>query len=291
MIATLTKRHMTIFFRDRGAVFFSLLSPLILFLLYFLFLGNTTLDNLEEKLPFADKTELQHFLDSWIYAGVVMTAAVTTGLAALGVFVNDRESGRFVDFAVSPVPRWKVTVSYLLATAGVAAIITTVVYLVAQIHLIAQGAPVPSAEIILQTVARYLLTAVSFAALSSLVVTFVRSNGAFTSISIIVGTSIGFAAGVYVPFGLLSTGVANVLNALPFAQSAALIREPFVSQSLAPIIDGQPAAVEQGIVDAYGLEAVIGDTTLTTPMIVGILLAIGAVALVLAVGRISRKVR
>ena len=291
MIAALTKRHMQVFFRDKGAVFFSLLSPLIIFLLFFLFLGASQLTNLKESLPHIDEDKLSLFLNSWVYAGIVMTTTITTGLAALSVFVADRESGRFTDFAVSPVPRWKVVMSYLLATASIAAIITTIVYIAAQIYLIMQGASVPTLEALIQTVGRYLLIVFSFAALSSLMITFIKSNAAFTSLSVIVGTGIGFMAGIYVPLGIMSTSVANVLNALPFAQSAVLLREPFVAVPLERVGEGQPAQVVEQLTETYGLQAVIDGHVLSSSTIAILLAAIGIVALTLATVQISRKLK
>ena len=282
---------MQVFFRDKGAVFFSLLSPLIIFLLFFLFLGASQLTSLKESLPHIDEDKLSLFLNSWVYAGIVMTTTITTGLAALGVFVADRESGRFTDFAVSPVPRWKVVMSYLLATASIAAIITTIVYIAAQIYLIMQGASVPTLEALIQTVGRYLLIVFSFAALSSLMITFIKSNAAFTSLSVIVGTGIGFMAGIYVPLGIMSTSVANVLNALPFAQSAVLLREPFVAVPLERVGEGQPAQVVEQLTETYGLQAVIDGHVLSSSTSAILLAAIGIVALTLATVQISRKLK
>ncbi len=291
MIVALTKRHMRVFFRDKGAVFFSLLSPLIIFLLFLLFLGASQLTSLKESLPHVDEDKLSLFLNSWVYAGIVMTTTITTGLAALGVFVADRESGRFTDFAVSPVPRWKIVTSYLLATASIATIITTIVYIASQVHLIVQGAPVPTLELAMQTVGRYLLTAFSFAALSSLVITFIKSNAAFTSLSVIIGTGIGFLGGIYVPLGIMSASVANVLNALPFAQAAVLLREPFVAVPLERIGEGQPAQVVEQLTETYGLQTIINDHILSSSTIAALLAIIGIVALTLATVQISRKLK
>lgn len=282
---------MQVFFRDKGAVFFSLLSPLIIFLLFFLFLGASQLASLKESLPQIDESKLSIFLNSWVYAGIVMTTTITTGLAALGVFVTDRESGRFTDFSVSPVPRWKVVVSYLLATVSIATIITTIVYIVAQVHLTMQGAPLPTFETVIQIIGLYLLIAFSFAALSSLVITFIKSNAAFTSLSVIVGTGIGFMAGIYVPLGIMSTEIANALNALPFAQAAALLREPFVAVPLERIGEGQPASVVEKLTETYGLQVVIDGHVLATSTIVLTLSIIGIVALLLATMQISRKLK
>ena len=282
---------MQVFFRDKGAVFFSLLSPLIIFLLFFLFLGASQLTSIKDSLPHVDDDKLSLFLNSWVYAGIVMTTTITTGLAALGVFVADRESRRFTDFAVSPVPRWKIVTSYLLATASIATIITTIVYIAAQIHLIVQGAPVPTPELAMQTVGKYLLTAFSFTALSSLVVTFIKSNAAFTSLNVIVGTGIGFLGGIYVPLGIMSVSVANVLNALPFAQAAVLLREPFVAVPLERIGEGQPAQVVERLTETYGLQAIIDGHVLSSSTIAVLLAIIGIVALTLATVQISRKLK
>lgn len=291
MITSLTRRHVHIFVRDRGALFFSLLSPLILFVLYFFFLSSTQIASLQEQLPNSDAKTIELFLNSWVYAGIVMTTAVTTGLAALGVFVNDRESGRFTDLAVSPVARWKVVASYLLATASIAAVITTAVYIAAQIHLIVLGAPLLNWETLLRSVGSYMLVALSFAAISSLAVTLIRSSAAFTSLSIITGTSIGFLAGIYVPIGVLSSTVATILNGLPFAQAATLIREPFVATSLAELAASQPSVMVDEIKETYGLIVTIGDHTLTMPIIIIILIAIGISALIGAVWQVSRKLK
>ena len=291
MIAALTKRHMQVFFRDKGAVFFSLLSPLVVFLLFFLFLGASQLESIKESLPHIDEDKLSIFLNSWVYAGIVMVTTITTGLAALGVFVADRESGRFTDFAVSPVSRWKVVVSYLLATVSITAIITTIVYIVAQTHLIIQGAPVPTLGVVVQTIGLYLLTAFSFGALSSLVITFIKSSAAFTSLSVIVGTGVGFVAGIYIPIGIMSAGIANALNSLPFAQAAALLREPFVAAPLEAIGEGQPAEVVKGLTETYGLQVVIDGHILASSTLTVILVALGVVALILATVQISRKLK
>lgn len=260
-------------------------------MLYFFFLGNTQLSSLKESLPNVDESILSRFLNTWVYAGIVMTTAVTTGLAALGVFVDDRQSGRFTDFAVSPIPRWKVITSYLGATVIISIIITTLVYILAQIHLISQGASIPDIGTIIQSVARYSLIAFSFGALSSLAVTFIKTNAAFTSLSIIIGTGIGFVAGIYVPLGVLSASIANVLYSLPFAQAAVLMREPFMATTLSQLLEGKPMEVGEKLRDTYGLEVVINGSTVHSSMILLVLAILGAVSLLLAVMRISQKIR
>ena len=189
------------------------------------------------------------------------------------------------------MPRWKIVTSYLLATAKHRNNHYDHRLYRSQIHLIVQGAPVPTPEPAMQTVGKYLLTAFSFTALSSLVVTFIKSNAAFTSLNVIVGTGIGFLGGIYVPLGIMSVSVANVLNALPFAQAAVLLREPFVAVPLERIGEGQPAQVVERLTETYGLQAIIDGHVLSSSTIAALLAIIGIVALTLATVQISRKLK
>ena len=45
----LTKRNMLVFFTDKGTLFFSMLTPMIILLLYILFLKNNLLSSLKKK--------------------------------------------------------------------------------------------------------------------------------------------------------------------------------------------------------------------------------------------------
>ena len=61
-IALLTGRNLRIFFRDRSGVFFSLLSALLLYGLYALFLSNLQVNTLTEQLPSAHPDDIQWFV-------------------------------------------------------------------------------------------------------------------------------------------------------------------------------------------------------------------------------------
>ena len=81
---SLVHRNLSIYFRDRAGVFLSLLSALILLLLYTLFLGSLQIDNIQDSLPGASKGDIRAFVDSWVLAGIVMITTFTTGFGAMG---------------------------------------------------------------------------------------------------------------------------------------------------------------------------------------------------------------
>ena len=124
---TLVGRNLTIYFRDRTGVFLSLLSALILLLLYTLFLGSLQVDTIRESLPNATEDEVRAFVNTWVLAGIIMITTFTTGFGSMGVFVDDRVSGRFRDFRVAPLKRWQLILGYLGAAFVVAVLMATII--------------------------------------------------------------------------------------------------------------------------------------------------------------------
>ena len=289
-IAILTGRNLRLFFRDRAGVFFSLLSVLILIALYALFLGNLQVDNLTERFPNAKSSDIHWFVNAWVFAGITMITTLTTSLAALAVFVDDRASGRFSDFLVSPIRRVELILGYLLSSFVISLTMTLVTLVAGQVYLLTQGSAVMSASEAGETLGYVVLSSVSFAALSSFVVTFLRSSGAFAALSTVVGTIIGFLAGAYIPVGTLPDGIVNGINALPFAQSAMLIRQPMTAQALEALAGDEGAAVD-AVKAFYGISAHVGDVEITPLIAVTVLVAVFIVFAALGTRALAHRIR
>lgn len=284
------RRNLILFVRDRAAVFFSMLSPLILLALYTFFLGGLQVDTMKEQFPAADVGDIRGFVDAWVFAGITMITSLTTGLAAMSVFVEDGESGRFKDFLVSPVRRSSLILGYMGATVVIAFTMTTFFLVVSQVYTFARYGSAMTAGEFVRCLGIILLSAGAFSALSAFAVTFVRTNGAFAALSTIVGTLIGFLAGAYIPIGDLPAGAVNVMNALPFAQAAMLVRGPFTDRPLAVLTDPVPGSAAD--VEAYfGITASVGGTEITTTIAVVVLVAVFVVFSALAAWRIGRRIR
>lgn len=290
MITALITRNIRIFFRDKMNVFFAMLSSLIMFVLYVFFLGQLQVDGIKELLPGADSTAINYFVNSWVFAGILTITTITTGLAALQVFVADRASGRFNDFSVSPIAKWKLVLSYLVSTFVIAMGLTTIMLVISELYIVAQGGAWLSLSQLGLTYAYLMLSTLAFSAISSFLATFIKTEAAFSSLGIIIGTSVGFLAGVYVPLGTLPVAVGNVMNTLPYSQSASLVREPFTNDALRGLADNNPQVTEQ-LRQSFGVDIALGDTTLNTTTIVTILFGVSVTFGVLAVQRLSRKLQ
>lgn len=272
-VALLTGRNLRIFFRDPAAVFFSLLSPLILIGLYVLFLGNLQIESLGEQLPHADADDIHWFVNTWVFAGITMITTLTTSLAALGVFVDDKATGRFSDFVVSPIRRGQLILGYLMASLIVSVLMTLFTVVIGQVYLLTQGSePMPLAQLA-QLLGYVVLAAAAYAALASFVVTFLKSSGAFAALSTVVGTLIGFLAGAYIPVGALPDGVVKIINSLPFGQSAMLIRRPYSTEALDAITGGQEQSI--GVVqEFYGITASVDGFEITAGIAIAALIVV-----------------
>lgn len=289
-VVTLARRNLRIFFRDRAGVFFSMLSALILFGLYAMFLGNLQVQSLEVRLPGASASAVQAFVDAWVFAGITMITTLTTGLAALSVFVEDAASGRFKDFLVSPIRRASLIFGYMISSFIVAMIMTMIVVAVSQAYTAVRGNAPMSPQELLVTFGLVAVSSAAFSAVSGFVVTFMKSNSAFSALSTIVGTVIGFLAGAYIPAGALPAGVVNFMNALPFAQSAMLIRQPFTAQSMETLTAGAPQAVA-AMNEFYGIAISVGDFAVTNAFALAALALVFIAFTLLSSYRLSLRIR
>ncbi|MCC9197157.1 ABC transporter permease [Arthrobacter sp. zg-Y820] len=289
VVLTLMSRNLRLFFRDRLGVFFSLLSALILFLLYALFLGNGQVEDLQQSFPGATEGEVKGFVDSWMFAGIVGITSITSGLGAMNVFVEDSASGRFRDFLVSPIRRDKLIIGYLLSAGVIALLMTTTVLIISLAYLyLVDGVSFDAGQI--ATIYGFVaLSCVAFASLSALAVSFVRTPGAYSALSTIAGTVLGFVAGAYIPVGAMPNGVQTVINALPFMQGSVPIRQEMTAESLNAMAGGQQEAVTE-LQEIYGITASVGDWAVTNTYVVLILAVMTVVFTVLASLRIRSRI-
>lgn len=289
-IALLTSRNLRVFFRDRSGVFFSLLSALILIALYALFLGGIQVDSLKTWFPTASDANVRWFVNSWVFAGITMITTLTTSIAALGVFVDDNVSGRFRDFTVSPIRRSHLILGYMIAGFTVSFSMTAIIIVIGQLYLVTQGDTPLGLANLAETGGSVMLSSAAFSALSTFAVTFLRSTGAFTALSTVVGSLIGFFSGAYVPAGTLPSSVVDAINVLPFAQAAMLIRRPYTEQALVALVGDQDDAA-RAVRAFYGMSGSVGDFAVTTGVAVSTLVVVAVLFVGLGAWRLSRTIR
>lgn len=288
-----TIRNLKIFVKDKANIFFALLAPLIVLGLYILFLGKTQTDALLEALKSMGITdageEVRSFADCWMLSGVMASAGVTVPLCACGVMVQDATRGIRNDLLASPVPRWMPSAAYFLSVVLAGFLIGLAVLVLCLGWLALSGSWFLTAFEVLGLVGLLLLSVLSSSTLLVFVVSFFRTEGAFTGLNVILGTVIGFLIGAYMPLSMFPRGVQYVTLFVPGSYSAALFRNLFLNGALENISQNVSAAFADSLAEQFTLRLDAFGTELS-PAVMAIILA-GTVLLFAAANLIKAFVK
>ncbi|WP_246231515.1 ABC transporter permease [Sporosarcina jiandibaonis] len=239
MMIAFTKRNIILYFRDKSAVFFSLLAVFILIALYVLFLGDLTAKGLPD---FSSKKPL---ITSWFIAGVLAVTSMTTTLASLGILVEDRANNRVLDFYASPISRVKLVGGYISSALFIGFTMCTFTFIVAEIYLLLSGEALLSFDKTIMIGGVILLSVVSSGSMVLLAVSFIKTSNAFAAASTIIGTLLGFLAGIYIPIGTLPDYLQTIVKFFPVSHSAALFRQILMEISIMDAFSNAPIALKE----------------------------------------------
>jgi len=284
----LTIRDARVYLRDRTSVFFSLLSVLIIVGMYALFLGDSTVRSIENNL--GGSVEGVHWMvDAWIMAGILAVSSMTVTLGALGVLVDDESRKRLGAFLVAPVKRSRLVQGYLLAAMVVGLLLGMVTLLVSQLYIVLKGGSFLAPAALAKAALLQILNVFSSGCIAFFFVSFVRTSGAFGTLSTIVGTLVGFLAGIYLPVGAMPKGVQSVMKFIPMTHSAALMRQVFMEAPMEQVFDGAPEGLRQEIEIVFGIQVKIGEQIVSPAWMLGIVAAAGVLFLLLSILRMNRR--
>ena len=252
----LVKRHCKVFLKDRMAVFFSLLAPIIVFLLYVLFLGDlqedTVLSFFPEGVPVPEGA-VSAFVDSWMISGVLGTACFTVSFSANSIMVQDKCRGQIRDCLVSPVKRGTVTLAYFAFNFLVTVIVVTLVCLLCFVYLAATDGFMMTAASAFGVLGNVAYSALSSTLFSVLVCSLFRTEGALSGFVGIVSAAIGFLIGAYMPLSAFPEGVQYFAALLPGTHSAGIFRNLLMSGALDSLTAGLPEEAYTGISEAFSM--------------------------------------
>lgn len=245
----LIRRNLLMFFRDRAAVFFSLLAVLIIFALYLLFLG----DNL--RMGTLGELEGSRFLtDSWLIAGLLAAASITTTLGAFEIMVSDQSKLIIKDFSSSPIRPSKMTAGYLLSAFVVGLIMTLLTFMFGLLFIVVNGGEWLSLWNTLQVLGIIFLSVLTNTALVYFPISFIKSDNAFSTATSIIGTLTGFIAGIYLPIGVLPQIGQRFVMLFPISHSASLLRQIMMAQPLDTVFQSAPAGMQTEFMTFMGVQ-------------------------------------
>lgn len=222
----LVKRNFTLFFKDKGVFFVSLITPLILLVLYVTFLGDVYRDVFLTVLPEAlgiPEKVINGLVGGQLLSSLLAVSCVTVSFCANMLMVADKATGVIRDLTVTPVKPGTLAISYYLATLGSALTVNLVALAAGLGYLGVTGWYLNAGD-----VARMLLDVVLLVmfgtALSSVINHFLRSQGQISAVGTIVSSGYGFICGAYMPISNFAPGLQKVLSFLPGTYGTALLR-------------------------------------------------------------------
>lgn len=227
----LTKRNLLLYFRDKGAVFFSLLSMVIIIALMLLFLGDMHIDSITEMLvelpehdTSDDKNNAELFMLAWTMAGIIPINAAMVALSALSSIIKDRTTGKSAAINSAPVSRLCVTISYIAAACLASVAICTITLAISESYLCIKGMTAFTLCEHIKLFGMILVNSFTYSAIMYLCAIFVNSEGAWSGLGTVIGTLVGFLGGIYLPVGNLSDGLADFLSCTPVMYGTVMFR-------------------------------------------------------------------
>ncbi|WP_374963068.1 ABC transporter permease [Lysinibacillus sp. RS5] len=250
-LSSLVQRNSKVFRRDKTQVFFSLLSVLIVIVLYAVFLQKMQVDAIEQMTEATP--ELVTMVNEWLVAGLLSMIAVSTTLAAYGIAVKDLESKAQADFLTAPISRATIQFSYVINALIVGCIFSFIALIGCEIFIVATGGELLSFRNFVYVVGILFLSVLLASVFNLFLVLFVNTQNSFSTLGTIVGTAIGFLCGVYVPVGALPTFAQNLIMYFPISHTTLLLRNSFMESSISKVFDGVPASYVEDYKINYGI--------------------------------------
>lgn len=282
----LVKRNMRLYLRDKGAVFFSLLSMLIVLGLMLLFLGDSSANSLANALselpgrdPVTDKENATLYVLVWTCAGIVCINAVMVTLTVYTTMIKDRAEGRLAAIYTAPLSRSVISASYVAAAWVCSVIICLLTLGLAEVYYIMQGGEAFSLMAHAKLVGMIMANSFTYAALMYLVAVFVKTEGAWSGLGTVIGTLVGFLGGIYIPIGGIGEGIANAMKCTPVIYGSKMFRGVMTEAIEETIFTGAPDALRSEWNEIMGVEMEAFGAQVSDGACVVILLVCGVIFL------------
>lgn len=278
----LIQRNVKLFFRDRMTVFFSLLSSLILIGLYFVFLEGTLSSEVSQYVD----PDLIMF--NWLIAGILAINSISTTLMVFGSKVKDDEKDISKDFHSTPTFKAEIAGGYIGAAIFVSMLISIFTLAVGELIIFFQYGTIMNFITLLKILGITLATVFSNSALMYLLILFIKTSGAYSATSSLVGSFSGFLAGVYIPVGILPAWTQFIIKIFPAAQAASLLRRALMASEFQKMGD-VPNEVIVEIKETLGVVFPLGEGYITATQSLVYVLLTGVLFYLLAVWKLAKE--
>ncbi len=285
----LNARNVKIYFKDRSAVFFSLLSMFIVIMLMVFFLGDVSNDailSVFKELPGRDLDKdaenVSRMVYLWTVAGIITINAASVTHAFFANMIRDRNENRLNSILVMPIKRNVIVSAYVFGAWFVSVIMGTITLAVTEGIGIAKGLGAFSFSEHMKIMGLICVNSFVYAAIIFFIASIVKSENAWGGIGIVLGTLSGFLGGIYLSIGSLAEGVVKVIKCFPFIYGTSVFREVMLEGVENELFEGIPEAVRETVDLEMGMKMTLFEKELSAGGKVGILIIVGVVFMLLS---------
>lgn len=253
VILALTKRNIRLFFKDKGMFLTSLITPVILLVLYASFLGGVFRDSFLMNIPdgiSVDENIIDGLVGGQLISSILAVSCITVSFCSNFLMVQDRANGSVKDLTVSPLKPSTLAVSYYLATLASTLTICLTATAICLAYVAAVGWYLSFTDVLL-LILDVIILVLFGTALSSVISFFLTTQGQISAVGTIVSSGYGFICGAYMPISSFGEGLQTVISFLPGTYGTVLVRNHAMRGALAALEEaGLPAAAVTSMRDA-----------------------------------------
>lgn len=250
----LTLRNTKLYFKDKMTFLVSLITPLILLVLFIAFLKSTYEDSILSIIQGfdLDQSLIDAFTGGWLFSSVLATSCITVAFCS-GMMVIDKINRANIDFMVSPVKKSTLQLSYVSANLFSTFIITFVLLIVGLIYLACVGFYITFVDILL-IVLGIIITSLFGTILANIIWTFTHSQGVVSGVCTLVSALYGFICGAYMPISAMGQGMQYFVSLLPGTYATVLFRQGFLNSVLNRMRETLPQGMINGIASGFDVK-------------------------------------
>ena len=252
-ILGLIKRNLLLCFKDWQSILFSLLTSIIVLVLYLLFLKGTFVSAIQramEQYPglasMVPQKDIAMFANLFLLSGILGSAMISVPFSCITVVVKDRANKVDYDILATPMKREQIILAYFISAVLTSILLNSIILAVGLIGIRMQGNIYMNASQVVKAFSIVALGSISASAIFMIVVLFFKSVSACEAFFGILSAASGFVIGAYIPISQFSNGVQTVCNLFPASQITIMLRN-ILLYGLLEHINRSLAGVDQGM--------------------------------------------
>lgn len=283
-LGALIRRNTKLYFKDKGMFFTSLITPLILLVLYSTFLSNVYEESFRSALEAVGATVPDKLIGGCVggelVSSLLAVSCVTVAFCSNLLMVQDKITGARRDLTIAPVKPGTLALSYYLSTLLSTLLICFAAAGVCLGYLAFVGWYLTAVDVATLLLDMALLVLFG-TALSSCVSFPLSTNGQGSAVGTIVSAGYGFICGAYMPISQFSEGLQKVISFLPGTYGTSLLRNHALRGVFEEMsAQGFPREVVEAVKDSVDCNLYFfGDkvdlSTMYLVLILGIVIAVG----------------